>query len=425
MSEHRPASLYQQALAGVFTVLIFGFILQYAYDRGIVFLKPSRWLFVMLVLVLPLLINHSTSKVSVPRIVVWAACYLYVMFAWAFWIGYDHAAAKSIRIAIYFVLVLLVSLAILSSPDARKVACWCILTVTCFAILMNLYEVFHPGRFSESPGRSAGLYVNPNISGAALCLGLIFSYNLLPVRTRTIFQLFVGAGVLVTFSRSSLLCWLTVVSVQQWQSAKRHDFIIPLLVASAVVGFLIYFTPVVSIINDQYASLVHLNPRLTGRLDFLQSPQAQSNSRVTLAGDSWHRFLARPFFGYGTGRAEQSFMGAEYGTHDQYLSLLVQFGLVGGVLFIWLMAILYKSIPKSSRTFTVPLISFLMVQAFFTHNMFEQWIYGFCLALAVLPQVEGNALPRWTHAGSHGGPHDQHELSSGIASPSLSKQLGR
>ena len=54
-------------------------------------------------------------------------------------------------------------------PDFERTTAWAAFAIVVFGTTLNLYElVVENNLWSNAPGRSAGFYVNPNISGEAL-----------------------------------------------------------------------------------------------------------------------------------------------------------------------------------------------------------------------------------------------------------------
>src|SRR4029078_2570704 len=69
--------------------------------------------------------------------------------------------------------------------------------------------------------RASGLYGNANQCGAALVIGMIVGSPLLPRRWRPAFYLLVGAGVAMTFSRSTIIGWFMASGLMLAFDARR------------------------------------------------------------------------------------------------------------------------------------------------------------------------------------------------------------
>jgi hypothetical protein len=82
--------------------------------------------------------------------------------------------------------------------------------VTVLSAVVCLLDIFFSQGFTNVIGRAAGLSVNANVAAAGLFLGGASSFWAVPSRLRTSFLLIVGAAILVTLSRSTLLAALLV-----------------------------------------------------------------------------------------------------------------------------------------------------------------------------------------------------------------------
>ncbi|MDX8466851.1 O-antigen ligase family protein [Mesorhizobium sp. VK23B] len=96
--------------------------------------------------------------------------------------------------------------------------------VTCFLDLL-----FANG-FTNTPGRAAGLAINPNVAAAGLLLGAAASYRAVSQKWRASFLVLIGAALLATLSRSTLLAAFGTVAVpvviriwQQFRSDRRFQ----------------------------------------------------------------------------------------------------------------------------------------------------------------------------------------------------------
>ena len=83
-------------------------------------------------------------------------------------------------------------------------------TVTILSAVICLLDIFFSHGFTNTVGRAAGLSINANVAAAGLFLGAASSFWVVPHRLRTSFLLIVGAAILVTLSRSTLLAAIVV-----------------------------------------------------------------------------------------------------------------------------------------------------------------------------------------------------------------------
>jgi hypothetical protein len=81
---------------------------------------------------------------------------------------------------------------------------------TVLSAVICLLDIFFSHGFTNTVGRAAGLSINANVAAAGLFLGAASSFWAVPTRLRTFFLLIIGAAILVTLSRSTLLAAIVV-----------------------------------------------------------------------------------------------------------------------------------------------------------------------------------------------------------------------
>ncbi|MBZ9851951.1 hypothetical protein LB565_28620 [Mesorhizobium sp. CA14] len=97
--------------------------------------------------------------------------------------------------------------------------------VTALGALTCFLDLLFGNGFTNTPGRAAGLAINPNVAAAGLLLGAAASYRSVSQKWRASFLVLVGAAMLATLSRSTLLAALgsavAPLVVQLWQQYRR------------------------------------------------------------------------------------------------------------------------------------------------------------------------------------------------------------
>ncbi len=122
--------------------------------------------------------------------------------------------------------------------------------VTALNAAICFLDLLFANGFTNTPGRAAGLAINPNVAAAGLLLGASASYRAVAEKWRASFLVLVGAALLVTVSRSTLLAAFATVAVpivvclgQQFRNRRRLELNArgwsrPLAVALALVGII-------------------------------------------------------------------------------------------------------------------------------------------------------------------------------------------
>lgn len=189
---------------------------------------------------------------------------------------------------------------------------------TLFAISLNLYEVFHPGTFSETPGRAAGLYLNSNSSGQTLVLGCLVSLMAMNRRWREIFLLVTGAGVVATFSRMAIAAFGIVLIGALFGrvlSVRR-------LVLGGCLACAFYLA--LGIGMSLRGSLTW-NDSNFARLRF-ETNDASAAERFRLDRKMFAEFEEAPLLGHGFGTDDY---WGDITAHNAFLSMLANYGIAG------------------------------------------------------------------------------------------------
>ena len=113
-------------------------------------------------------------------------------------------------------LVFVVASVLALRSDLDRITEWAAFSIVATGVALNLYELFVANNvWSNAPGRSAGFYVNPNVSASALLgYGLVFltarAGNLRLVDL--ILTALIVIGVFATFSRAGILATLILLT---------------------------------------------------------------------------------------------------------------------------------------------------------------------------------------------------------------------
>jgi O-Antigen ligase len=193
-----------------------------------------------------------------------------------------------------------------------------VVLATLFGVILNVYELFHPGTFSSTYGRAAGLYADSNCSGMALVLGCLVGLTAIRKRWREVFVMFTAAGVILTFSREAMLALAIVVTgALLGRALSPHR-----LIASAVLACALFTTLELgnSLRESQSWSAANLD-----RLSF-GIGDASAQDRLQLGRKVLEEFEAAPLFGHGFGTDEY---WGDIQSHDFFLNMLANYGILG------------------------------------------------------------------------------------------------
>ena len=153
--------------------------------------------------------------------------------------------------------------------------------------------------------------------------------------------------------------------------------LLPLIISFTILLFLLLFVDIFGI-SDILGSEEMLF--MIERINFVGNDQALSDDssyqRTHLLQMGVDKYLQHPVFGIGLGGG-QEVSGIAYdgqSTHNQYIYLLIEFGILGLFLLVGLLLILTKSVHDTLKSFEIT--AFLMlysINCFFSHNMFDSY----------------------------------------------------
>lgn len=267
---------------------------------------------------------------------------------------------------------------------ARRALVWIML----FSVAVNVYDITHPLTLVPADsefatlGRAAGLFMNPNQAGAALVLGFALSLGAVPPRWRVIYAVLVTGGVALTLSRGALVGLAMVYAALFFEGRTlRAGQVVKIMTLSAAAGYVFWL-----IFSAELQSRFNIDPSLildrvlwildpSGRADFSQE------ERVELAERGWLQFLASPYFGNGLGSTE--LWELRTSTHNLYLMLASDFGIVGLFVLPVLLAAVIRS-DVMSLTGGVA-ATFLLFWALLSHNVLSE--YYMLLAMSLMAAV--------------------------------------
>ena len=184
---------------------------------------------------------------------------------------------------------------------------------------------------------------DPNFLAAYLVAPAIIAYSKMLNKFKMIYLiafLVIFAGILYTSSRGATIGFVLgagIVTFDFFKGKKKIRKII-ILCMVLVIGFFIV---------EEYLPKTSLS-----RIVNVSSYQDTSNAKRLL---DWkygvEAFLKKPFFGYGI-QGEMSIIqrviGVKYISHNTFIALLLQFGIVGFGIFLFCLFRIYKDIRKNT-----------------------------------------------------------------------------
>ncbi len=375
------SSLFCNVLAVTAVALFYSNLHEYLH-RAYEVVVPWHWVLAFLTLSLPLLVRQvMTSEILKLPIMAWCFGYLWVTLVWFVMGSQSEMAWQEVRWRILAIFEILGFLAIFMDARANLFARLTLVVAVHIGVAINVFELFAPNTFSDVSGRSAGLYVNANMSAEALVLGMILGITALPTWYRGVFILLAGAGVCVTYSRAGLIGWLIAVGglmLGRFIGA-RHLVRIGLVM---IVLFSLVLLPKADQILTTLERSGALNADTEERLAWFMDPLGVDDksgwSRKSVAREAWQRVEEKPFFGGGTGAVHK---GLDIRPHNQFLSHMIDHGIFGAILMPLLLLTLIWRAEGESRHVVVIFSCAVFWFSFFTHTFLNNAYSLLLLAL--------------------------------------------
>jgi hypothetical protein len=379
-------SRYRKFLV-VFSVLVFFTNFdQYTEQFGII---PLYWIFLTIALFAPVMFLALLQRpIHIAPIIWWCAGFLIVTSLWytrSLQTEDNYQEVQTRYLSVIFIGLMLFLLADTSDRLlARKMSIVALLIGTS----LNIYELFNPMTFSNVAGRSTGLFANPNQAGQGIVLTMIVGFGVLPSRWRPVLLLAGIAGVLPTFSRSGMLAWgAAVIALYLFQGVKLREVRRLLIIPVVIVAFV--YSPLWGSLEDSLTHRGVLNEDVRQRLDFVGSKgedvkDSSATEREALASLAWERFRMEPWLGWGTGAYYQPPFWL--GPHNTYLAMMVDYGVIGILVYPSLMLVILIGVNRESAKLAVPIVVALTLYGFFSHNLLEQrmTLLGVCMGAATV-----------------------------------------
>lgn len=315
----------------------------------------------------------------------WIVGYCTVCLTW--FAGFGGGDTTVLRQRIIALLFLFAIYAVVSaSASAVLAARRTIVAVVIGTVAINAYDISHPfvlipleSEFATA-GRAAGLYANPNPSGAALVLGFTLSVGIVPLRWRAAYLMYVGVGVVLTLSRGAMLGLVLVVGLLWW----RRVLTTRAIVGATIIGLLAGWWAAIMLLPAIAESAGIDGAFVMDRLMWMVNPGSSVSfselERAYVAEKGWLQFLNAPILGNGVGSTE--LWDARASTHNIYITLLSDFGVIGAFVLPLLVVAVTRGRNRSATPERAAFACFVLFWGVVSHNLLNE--YYFLIAFATM-----------------------------------------
>jgi hypothetical protein len=406
--------LYQCLLAVGAIIIFFTKLDVYLEKRGWCFL-PLYWVVIFTVAAFPLILSFK-SRIKWFSFPLFMWCCLYFAISLLSLISVlPFGAGMPIKITIQdletrilSILFLLLMSSIFAATNTL-VHLWCqrtILIVAFLNVFNIIYEFFDPLAFGalDEVGRPAGFYINANEAGIGLILSLILSINIIKPRYRFLLALIIGSGIILTFSRGSILGWIvTVTGLVTTKIIPRRQFLFLIFLLSLLLILLVSQLKSLSYLTKADGSPL-LSQGLLQRIEWIQNPIVNRDpdnfSRLRLLKDGWQKFSEKPFLGNGIGSSRDKNNSSDDGgftgirPHNLHLSNMIEHGFLGFLILpILLLATTWKA-RGEVKNLGIVFVTFYMVAANFSHilliNRYNLLAFSLMASMSVRSRLVSN-----------------------------------
>ncbi len=363
---------YQYLLSILATFLFFSEVPDFlGGEAGILPINTLAWIILFCILSIP----FAKKIRTMPKpFVIALGVYLLISILSLATISSDEISTQEFRKRVQSIVFVCLMYIIYQQQSLKQVK-YALLAVVLMSIANNFYELLNPGTFSlVNSGRPAGFYINPNKTGCALMLGLIFTIDIIKKQHRLFYVLLVGIGLMPTFTRGAILAWIVILIVfigNRMLSDKRRTVVFPML---ALVVLLVIINPL-RLVEGYFAGGTDgTYYNVLSRLEQFQNPSLEDSSaqdRNSVAKYGWQMFGSHPFWGNGLSSTNK-WSVAPFSTHNMYLYFMADHGVIGflflpGAIF----AVTYGN-RGETKVVRVCFSLFLLMWGLFSHNVLEE-----------------------------------------------------
>ncbi len=369
----RPGGLGHGAVSLVGVLLFYTNLDSYAFAVNLA-PPPTVWVvgFVAVGLFLACIDSPRAVRLLRSPLSYWVLFYFLLTTAWAIFLISDAPELTQELQGRYRSVGFLLAIGLIfHDPRARRVAVFAVAACVVVAVVVNVAESLSLVAFadlSKTPGRSAGLYMNPNTSGVAIALGVAAVTERIPKVLRVPLLLVAAVGVAATFSRGAALCLFIAILWLIWRKALGTGYVVMALVGGVFL-FLYAFNYLQS--HDL------LDASALARVQLAQD----DNGRIGIALKAWEMFLRAP--GLGNGLGSTAIWDEPIRAHNMYVTLAADHGMLGLLTypaFCW-------AIFKSNRG-AAGLALVVAMAGFFSHGMLDDRCCLLVTALAASYPLE-------------------------------------
>lgn len=363
---------YPRLVAFVVAGVLFAHIGEYLFARHDL-PPPLYWIAAFGLLSAPLALARL-ERLELPVLRLSLFVFAFLSLVVLGWLNSDGGgiARQAARTAVMSGLTILLFAVLFDTEGRIRAARVAVLVMVLVAVIANIYEIFAPGTFNDSLGRSAGLYINPNNAGFAIVSGAIVTLPIVRRKWREWLMFAAGLGALATVSRAAVLVWLVgfcMTAALLRFSLARVTISVAVLALGALLSANLFESPVLEFLGD--------DADFAQRFEFFSSgglEDGSSRERELMLLTGWQKFLQHPLWGWGIGSSYEqvgNVLGRETGVHNMYLNHILEYGIMGIAIVPAMAALMIWNAVGIERRIGFALAAVFLVWALFDHNVLD------------------------------------------------------
>ncbi len=252
-------------------------------------------------------------------------------------------------------------------------------------IILNFYDATHiddyyamadpykRSTFSMVYARAAGFYLDPNVSAATMVFGLVLAEPRIKSKKQSLLLiLLTGIAVLVTLSLSGIIVFGVFIYRKYFIGKLRLGSVLVIVLSFLILSFVVR--------ELMQRKVLEFGPGITQRIMAVVDPFGSDdeivskNSRAILLRNAFNKFTDRPLLGNGLGQhqfikteqSEETRAGTEAGPHNQWLAFLIDYGIIGLLVYSVLFLLL---LPNAHSPYRKEIKGFLII--YFVYTLFS------------------------------------------------------
>ncbi len=244
---------------------------------------------------------------------------------------------------------------------------WVMILILLVLLSSTFVDLAFPGTFSSAIGRAGGFEENPNLAAIAIVLMLALSVRYDRIHLLDLALILAAfTGVFTTLSRGGMIQLLVFILNYLWLTGQGRRVRQLLILPGAALTMALFAVLIVSSLTSSSQMFDAENAQRRLSTFTFENDAVYSSDEVRL--DLMPKYLALIDEAVLVGHGAGYFRAMPLGPHNSYLAVWVDNGLVGLVLYVWLLLALLTLCWARRFWPGLVFVQVAIVSGFFSHN---------------------------------------------------------